>query len=346
MRATRGYATQGPDAKLEPFNFERRDPGPDDVLIEILYCGICHTDIHQTRNDWQTATYPMVPGHEIVGRVRGVGRNVQSFREGDLAGVGCFVDSCRECESCRDGMEQYCVVPPVWTYNAIEKDGKTPTLGGYSSEIVVDQNYVLRVPPGLDPAGAAPLLCAGVTTYSPLKHFGVEKGDRVGVVGLGGLGHMAVKLASSMGAEVTVLSTSASKGDDARRLGASDFLVTKDLDPTPLANRFHLVIDAVSAPHDLNSYIGMLSRDGTMVLLGAPPEAAPVSAGPLIFARRRLAGSLIGGIRETQEMLDYCGDNGITSDVEVIPIADVNEAYERTLKGDALYRFVIDLKTL
>lgn len=346
MRATRGYATQGPDAKLEPFNFERRDPGPDDVLIEILYCGICHTDIHQTRNDWQTAAYPMVPGHEIVGRAGGVGSNVQSFREGDLAGVGCFVDSCRECESCRDGMEQYCVVPPVWTYNAIEKDGKTRTLGGYSSEIVVDQNYVLRVPPGLDPAGAAPLLCAGVTTYSPLKHFGVEKGDRVGVVGLGGLGHMAVKLASSMGAEVTVFSTSASKEDDARRLGASEFLVTKDLDPTPLANRFRLVIDAVSASHDLNPYIGMLIRDGTMVLLGAPPEAAHVSAGPLIFARRRLAGSLIGGIRETQEMLDYCGDNGITSDVEVIPITDVNEAYERTLKGDVRYRFVIDLKTL
>ncbi len=238
------------------------------------------------------------------------------------------------------------MVPPVWTYNAIEKDGKTRTLGGYSSEIVVDQNYVLRVPPGLDPAGAAPLLCAGVTTYSPLKHFGVEKGDRVGVVGLGGLGHMAVKLASSMGAEVTVFSTSASKEDDARRLGASEFLVTKDLDPTPLANRFRLVIDAVSASHDLNPYIGMLIRDGTMVLLGAPPEAAHVSAGPLIFARRRLAGSLIGGIRETQEMLDYCGDNGITSDVEVIPITDVNEAYERTLKGDVRYRFVIDLKTL
>jgi uncharacterized zinc-type alcohol dehydrogenase-like protein len=346
MRATKGYATQGPDAKLGPFSFERRDPGPDDVLIEILYCGICHTDIHQVRNDWGSATYPMVPGHEIVGRVAGVGSSVGNFKEGDLAGVGCFVDSCGECESCEDGTEQYCALPPVWTYNAIERDGKTRTYGGYSSQIVVNQNYVLRVPTGLDLAGVAPLLCAGVTTYSPLKHFGVETGDRVGVVGLGGLGHMAVKLASSMGAEVTVLSTSASKGDDAHRLGASDFIVTKDLDPALLANRFSLVIDTVSAAHDLNPYIGMLSRDGTMVLLGVPPEAAPVSAGPLIFGRRRLAGSLIGGIRETQEMLDYCAENGIVSDVEVIDIADVNEAYERTLKGDVRYRFVIDLKTL
>ncbi len=346
MRATNGYATRGPDAKLEPFSFERRDPDPGDVLIEILYCGICHTDIHHARNDWQTASYPMVPGHEIVGRVTGVGANVGGFKEGDLAGVGCFVDSCRECASCTDGTEQYCTGSVVWTYNAVERDGKTKTFGGYSSEIVVNQNYVLRVPSGLDPAGAAPLLCAGVTTYSPIKHFGVSTGDKVGVVGLGGLGHMAVKLASSMGAEVTVLSTSASKGDDARRLGASDFVVTKGLDPVPLANRFNIVIDTVSAAHDLDPYIGMLSRDGTMVLLGAPPEAAPVSAGPLIFGRRRLAGSLIGGIRETQEMLDYCADNGIMSDVEVIPIADVNEAYERTLKRDVRYRFVIDLKTL
>ena len=346
MRATNGYATHGPDSRLEPFSFERRDPGPDDVLIQILYCGICHADIHHARNDWQTANYPMVPGHEIIGRVGGVGSNVASFKEGDLAGVGCFVDSCRECESCGHGMEQYCSGPAVWTYNTVERDGKTRTFGGYSSEIVVDHNYVLRVPPGLDLAATAPLLCAGVTTYSPLKHFGISKGDCVGVVGLGGLGHMAVKLAASMGADVTVLSTSTSKEDDARRLGASDFIITKGMNPTPLSNRFNLVIDTVSAPHHLKPYIGMLNRDGTMVLLGIPPSPAPVSAGPLIVARRRLAGSLIGSIRETQETLDYCGANGITSDVEVIAIVDVNEAYERILKGDVRYRFVIDLKTL
>ena len=347
MLPTRAYATHGPTDELKPFGFERREVGEHDVLIEILFCGVCHSDIHQARNEWENSTYPMVPGHEIVGRVARVGAAVTKFREGDVAGVGCFVDSCRECRNCRDGEEQFCERLLASTYNATEMDGRTPTYGGYSSQIVVDENYTLKIPAGLDPAGAAPLLCAGITTYSPLRQYDVREGQQVGVVGLGGLGHMAVKLARSMGAEVTVFSTSPSKEEDARKLGAQNFVVTRDpANLEPLAGKFDLILDAVSAPHDPNLYLNLLRRDGVMVLVGAPEKPLEVSAFALIMGRRRLAGSLIGGIRETQEMLDYCAAHGITSDVEVIPIQQINEAYERTVKGDVRYRFVIDMASL
>jgi uncharacterized zinc-type alcohol dehydrogenase-like protein len=347
MLPTRGYAAKGPTAILEPFNFERREPGPHDVLIEILYCGVCHSDIHQTRDEWGGSIFPMVPGHEIVGRVTRVGSKAKRFKVGDLAAVGCFVDSCRVCASCKAGLEQYCENHLVLTYNGTEKDEKTPTYGGYSSQIVVDENYSLKISPKLPLANVAPLLCAGITTYSPLRHFKVGPGQRVGVVGLGGLGHMAVKLAAAMGAEVTVLSTSKTKEQDARRLGAHDFVVSidsKNLDA--LANRFDFILDAVSAPHDLNAYLRLLRRDGVLALVGAPAKPVEVHAFSLLLKRRALAGSIIGGIRETQEMLDYCAEKNITSDVEVIPIQQVEAAYERTIKGDVRYRFVIDMKTL
>jgi uncharacterized zinc-type alcohol dehydrogenase-like protein len=347
MLQTRGYATKGPTSILEPFNFERREPGAHDVLIEILYCGICHSDIHQARDEWGGAIFPMVPGHEIVGRVARVGSQVKRFNVGELAGVGTMVDSCRVCESCKQGLEQYCTSHIAWTYNATEQDGKTLTYGGYSSQIVVDENYTLKISPQLPLANVAPLLCAGITTYSPLRHFKVSHGQRVGVVGLGGLGHMAVKLAASMGAEVTVFSTSKTKEQDARRLGAHDFVVSldpKNLDA--LANQFDFILDAVSAPHDLNAYLNLLRRDGVLAMVGVPAKPLQVQAFSLILKRRKLSGSGVGGIRETQEMLDYCAEHNITSDVEVIPIQQVNEAYERTLKGDVRYRFVIDMKTL
>jgi uncharacterized zinc-type alcohol dehydrogenase-like protein len=347
MLPTRGYAAKGPTAILEPFNFERREPGPHDVLIEILYCGVCHSDIHQTRDEWGGSIFPMVPGHEIVGRVTRVGSKAKRFKVGDLAAVGCFVDSCRVCASCKAGLEQYCENHLVLTYNGTEKDEKTPTYGGYSSQIVVDENYSLKISPKLPLANVAPLLCAGITTYSPLRHFKVGPGQRVGVVGLGGLGHMAVKLAAAMGAEVTVLSTSKTKEQDARRLGAHDFVVS--IDPKNLevlANRFDFILDAVSAPHDLNAYLRLLRRDGVLALVGAPAKPVEVHAFSLLLKRRALAGSIIGGIRETQEMLDYCAEKNITSDVEVIPIQQVEAAYERTIKGDVRYRFVIDMKTL
>lgn len=347
MSQTRGYATQSPTSNLEPFSFERRTPGAHDVLIEILYCGVCHSDIHQARNEWSNSVYPMVPGHEIVGRVTQVGSEVTRFKEGDLAGVGCFVDSCRVCDNCKEGEEQHCETHIVPTYNGTEKDLKTLTFGGYSSHIVVDESYTLKVPANLPLEGVAPLLCAGITTYSPLRRFNVQAGQRVGIVGLGGLGHMGVKLAASMGANVTVFSTSPSKEADARKLGAHNFVVTKDpANLEPLAGKFDFILNAVSAEHDFNMYLNLLKRNGVMVLVGAPEKPAEVQAFSLITNGRSLTGSAIGGIRETQEMLDYCAVHNITSDVEVIPIQQISEAYERTIKGDVRYRFVIDMKSL
>jgi alcohol dehydrogenase (NADP+) len=347
MLPTRGYATHSPTSRLEPFNFNRREVGPNDVLVEILYCGVCHSDIHQARGEWDNSNYPMVPGHEITGRVVRVGSNVSKFVPGDLAGVGCFVDSCRVCSSCKSGEEQFCEKHLAFTYNSTEMDETTPTYGGYSSQYVADADYVLRIPPNLSLPGAAPLLCAGITTYSPLKRFNPGRGRRVGVVGLGGLGHMAVKLAAAMGDEVTVFSTSPSKRKDAVKLGAADFLVSTDSDAMAAAgSRFDLIIDTVSASHDLNIYLNALRRDGTLAVVGVSVEPAPINIFPLILGRRRMAGSIIGGMRETQEMLDYCGEKNITADVEIIPIQDVERAFDRTVKGDVRYRFVIDMKTL
>lgn len=346
MLPTKAYAVHNASSPLEPYNFERRELNDDDVLIEILFCGVCHSDIHQARNEWGNSIYPMVPGHEIVGRVKKTGSKVTKFKEGDLAGVGCFVDSCGTCPSCKKGFEQYCETGVIGSYNSREKDG-TPTMGGYSNQVVCKEKFVLKIPGNLDLKRVAPLLCAGITTYSPLRQWNVKSGDKVGVVGLGGLGHMAVKLAVAMGAEVTVLSTSVSKEKDALALGAHNFAVTKD--PSHLvkyANYFDIIIDTVSAPHNLNNYLVLLTVDGTMVLLGVPPESPQISVFNLIMNRRRLAGSLVGGIAETQEMLDFCAANNVLSDVEVIPISYINEAYERVLKSDVHYRFVIDMATL
>ena len=342
-----GYAAPAAKAPLGPFTFERRAPGPRDVLIDILFCGVCHSDIHQARDEWGGSIFPMVPGHEIVGKVAEVGNQVRKWKAGDTVGVGCFVDSDRECEACKAGEEQYCESGMTPTYNGYERDGKTPTYGGYSTRITVDENYVLRIPEGIPLDGAAPLLCAGITTYSPLRHFGVKPGDKVAVVGLGGLGHMGVKLAKALGAHVTVLSHSPGKRQDALRLGAEDFIATND--PAVFeknAGRFDFILDTVSAKHDYGVYLGLLRRDGTMVLVGAPDEPSPLAAMPLLAKRRRLAGSAIGGIRETQEMLDFCAKHGIASDVEVIPIQKINEAYERTVRSDVKYRFVIDIESL
>ena len=347
MLKTRGYATTSPTSELASFDFERRDLGAQDVLIEILYCGVCHSDIHQARNEWGNSIYPMVPGHEIVGRITQVGSGVTRFKVGDLGGVGCFVDSCRVCGSCREGVEQYCENHLVATYNGTEKDEKTPTYGGYSNQLVVDENYTLKIPSNLPLEGVAPLLCAGITTYSPLHRFKVGAGQKVGVVGLGGLGHMGVKLAAAMGAEVTVFSTSQAKEEDARKLGAHHFVVTRDpQNLEPLAGKFDFILDTVSAPHDVNMYLNLLGRERVMVLVGGPEKPLEVAAFSLITNGRTLAGSMIGGIRETQEMLDFCAEKKIVSDVEVIPISQINEAYERTIKSDVRYRFVIDMKSL
>ena len=346
MLKTPAYAAASATTPLGPFSIERREAGPRDVRIDILYCGVCHSDIHQARDEWGGSIFPMVPGHELVGTVVKVGEAVEKWKLGDTVGVGCFVDSCRECEACKTGEEQYCAPGMTLTYNGYERDAKTPTFGGYSTRITVDEAYVLRIPQGIPLERAAPLLCAGITTYSPLRHFGVEAGDQVAVVGLGGLGHMAVKLADAMDARVTVLSHSPGKREDALRLGAQDFLATREADVfKDNAKRFDFILDTVSAPHDYNAYLNLLRRDGTMVLVGMP-DPAPLAPAPLIMQRRRLAGSLIGGIRETQEMLDFCAEHGVASDVEVIPIQHINEAYERMLKGDVRYRFVIDIASL
>ncbi|MEC4683413.1 MAG: NAD(P)-dependent alcohol dehydrogenase [Nitrospirota bacterium] len=347
MIQSNGYAALSPKAFLQPFSFERRDPGNHDVVLEILFAGICHSDIHQVRDEWGGARFPMVPGHEIAGRVIAVGPKVSRFKVGDLAGVGCMVDSCGVCPSCRDGEEQFCDSGPVWTYNSVERDGITPTFGGYSDKIVTNENFVLRLPTGLPLEQVAPLLCAGITTYSPLMRYQVGLGQEVGVVGLGGLGHMAIKFARAMGAHLTVFSTSPSKKADALRLGAHDFVLTRNSDwGDKMANRFALIVDSVSAAHDLSPYFNALRRDGKIVLLGAPEKPMEVHSFMLITKRRSLTASLIGGIHETQEMLDYCGEKKIVSDIELIPIQKVNEAYERTLIGDVRYRFVIDMKSL
>lgn len=347
MPNAKAYATHGATSPLGPLAIQRRDPQPGDVHIEILYCGVCHSDLHTARNEWQNTIYPCVPGHEIIGRVAKVGSGVKKFKPGDIAAVGCLVDSCRDCRSCRDGLEQYCEKGFVLTYNGPDKYTGGVTYGGYSDSIVVDEAFVLRVPSNLDLAAAAPLLCAGITTYSPLRHWGVSKGQKVGVVGLGGLGHMAVKFASAFGAHVVVMTTSPGKAADARRLGAHDVVVsTRDEEMRKHAGTFDFIIDAVSAEHNLNAYLELLKRDGTMTLVGAPQTPMPVSTFSLILQRRRLCGSLIGGLPQTQEMLDFCGQRGITCDIELIPIQKINEAYERMLKSDVKYRFVIDMGSL
>ncbi|MDQ6762036.1 MAG: NAD(P)-dependent alcohol dehydrogenase [Bacteroidota bacterium] len=347
MSEVKAYAAQEATSPLAPFSIDRRGPKPHDVQIDIKYCGVCHSDLHTARNEWGNTVYPVVPGHEIVGHVTAVGDKVSKYKIGDLVGVGCMVDSCRECDSCKEGLEQYCEVGMVGTYNGKERDGSGITFGGYSKQIVAHEDFVLKVSEKLPLEGVAPLLCAGITTYSPLKHWGVKEGDKVGVVGLGGLGHMAVKLAASFGAEVTMLSHSPSKEKDAAELGAHKFVLTSDKKQVKaVSNYFDFILDTVSAEHDYNQYLVMLKRDGKMVCVGAPSKPAEISAFNLLLQRKTLAGSLIGGIPETQEMLDYCAEHNIVSDVEVIDIKDINESYERMLKGDVRYRFVIDMSTL
>ena len=347
MIPTKAYAAFSADTPLTPHLIQRRKPGPDEILIEILYSGICHSDIHTARSEWGPTQYPCVPGHEIVGRVVEIGKKVKRFKIGDHAGVGCFVDSCGKCGECRSNEEQYCTVHASFTYNSVERDLKTPTYGGYSERITVRERYALKIKKSQPLERVAPLLCAGITTYSPLKRHGIRKGMKVGVVGLGGLGHMGVKLARAMGADVTVFSTSPSKEKDAKKLGAKHFILSKN----PAAfetvqGKFDFILDTVSAKHDFTPYLESLKKDGTLVLLGAAPDPSEVQAFALIFGRKRLTGSLIGGIRETQEMLDFCAKKKVLSDVEVIPASRINEAYERTLKGDVRYRFVIDTSTL
>lgn len=332
---------------LGPLSIRRREPGSRDVSIEILYCGVCHSDIHMARNEWGGTVYPIVPGHEIVGKVTFAGSEAGDFKVGDLVGVGCLVNSCRTCEPCRHHLEQYCEGRAVMTYNGYEADGSGPTYGGYSAAVVVDKDFVLKVPGSLDPAASAPLLCAGITTYSPLKKWNAGPGKKVAVVGLGGLGHMAVKIARAMGAEVYVISTSSSKAADAAGLGASGFVLSTDaVQMKNFRSAFDLIINTVSAPHDINALLNLLRTDGTMVMLGVPPEQLSLAPFSLISRRRSLAGSLIGGIQETQEMLDFCGVHGITADVEIIRMDQINEAYERMIKGEVKYRFVIDNQTL
>ncbi len=346
MTTVNAYAAQNESSPLTPFNFERREVGPHDIQIDILYCGVCHSDIHQARNEWGGSIFPMVPGHEIVGRIISVGDQVKNFKVGELAGAGCFVDSCRTCPSCLANEEQYCDVAMVPTYNGRDKEGN-PTYGGYSTQIVVDEKYTLHVADSLPIEGVAPLLCAGITTWSPLRHWNIGKGHKVAIVGLGGLGHMGVKFAASFGAEVTVISTSKSKHNDALALGAHHFAVSKDeATMKSLAGTFDFILSTISAEHDYNQYLNLLTLNGTMVVVGVPNSPSAVHAFSLIMKRRSLAGSLIGGIKETQEMLDYCAEHNIVSDVEVIKADYINEAYERMIKSDVKYRFVIDIASL
>jgi uncharacterized zinc-type alcohol dehydrogenase-like protein len=348
MISTKGYAAQSATSPLAPYSFERRDPGPLDVQIDILYCGICHSDIHMARNEWGgLTTYPCVPGHEIVGRVVKVGNQVKKFKEGDLAAVGCMVDSCRECSSCKAGLEQFCLNGMTLTYCSPDKRSGGFTCGGYSTAIVVDEAFTLKISDKLDLAAAAPLLCAGITTYSPLHHWKVGKGQKVGIVGLGGLGHMGVKFAAALGADVVLFTTSPGKTKDALRLGAKDVVISKNEDEMKKhAASFDFILDTVAADHDINAYLSLLKLDGVLTLVGVPGKPLSVSAFNIILPRRILTGSAIGGIAETQEMLDFCAEHGVVSDIEMIPIQKVNEAYERVIKSDVKYRFVIDMKSL
>ncbi|MEQ1692896.1 MAG: NAD(P)-dependent alcohol dehydrogenase [Gemmatimonas sp.] len=343
-----GYAAFSATTPLAPWQFDRRNPGPRDVQIEILFCGICHSDLHTVRGEWGPVTYPLVPGHEIVGRVVATGPEVTLHRSGDLVGVGCLVDSCHDCPSCRDGLEQYCELGNTGTYDGIEKVTGKPTQGGYSTSIVVDERYVLRIPAGIDPAAAAPLLCAGITTYSPLRHWKAGPGKRVGVVGIGGLGHMAVKIARAMGAHVVALTTSPAKGPDAQRLGAHDVVVSTDrVAMKAHRNSLDMIIDTVGTTHDLEAELRLLRLDGALVIVGLSPEPNPaMRAGLLVAKRRSIAGSSIGGIAETQEMLDFCAHHGIASDIELIRPEQINDAYERMLRSDVRYRFVIDVASM
>ena len=346
-RTVKSWAAQSATAALAPFSIGRRDVQPHDVAIDILYCGVCHSDLHQVRNEWHNSIYPVVPGHEIVGRVAKVGSEVTKFRVGDLAAVGCMLDSCGVCESCRRGLEQYCEKFPTLTYNGSDKYLGGHTYGGYSESVVVQESFTLKVPEKLDPAGAAPLLCAGITTYSPLRHWGAGPGKKVGIVGLGGLGHMGVKFARAFGAHVVLFTTSPSKVEDGLRLGADEVVISKnEAEMQKHAGSFDFILDAVSAQHDINAYLHLLRLDGTLTLVGAPEHPLPVSVFELLIPRRSFAGSGIGGIAETQEMLDFCAAHGIASDIEVIAIQQINEAYERMLKGDVKYRFVIDMASL
>ncbi|HEY0677813.1 MAG TPA: NAD(P)-dependent alcohol dehydrogenase [Chitinophagaceae bacterium] len=346
-KEAKAYGTPSAATALQQMNIKRRNPTPHDVEIEIMYCGVCHSDLHTARNEWHGTIYPCVPGHEIVGKILSVGAHVRNFKPGDHAAVGCMVDSCRQCDYCNEGLEQYCEAGNTGTYNSPDIHLGAHTFGGYSERIVVDEAFVLRVPENLDLAATAPLLCAGITTYSPLKHWNVRPGQKVGIVGLGGLGHMAVKLAKAMGAEVIVFTTSPSKVEDAKRLGTDDVILSKDEEQMQrYAGKLHFVIDAVSAQHDINAYLNLLRVDGSLALVGAPEHPLPVAAFSLIPYRRSFAGSMIGGIAETQEMLDFCGKHGIVSDIEMINIQQINEAYERLLKGDVKYRFVIDMNSL
>jgi uncharacterized zinc-type alcohol dehydrogenase-like protein len=347
MSHTKAYAALNATSPLVPFSFDRRKPRPNDVVVEILYCGVCHSDLHQARDEWGESIYPMVPGHEIVGKVISVGNKVKKFKPGDLAAVGVMVDSCRTCEHCKNDLEQFCEEGFTGTYNTLERDRKTIAQGGYSTQIVTDEYYVHRVSPKLDLKAVAPLLCAGITTYSPLRYLKVGKGTRLGVIGLGGLGHMGVKFGVSFGAEVTVISTSKSKEKDAMKLGAHGFLVSKDNKHLKkYAGYFDVLLNTVSANHDYEDYLGLLALNGTMAVVGLPPKDPKVKCFALLKNRRSILGSMIGGMKETQEMLDYCAKKNIVADVELIPMQKINEAYERMLKNDVRYRFVIDLASL
>lgn len=347
MTKVKAYAAADKEADLKPFEIKRREVTKNDVKIDILYCGVCHSDLHQVRNDWKNSQYPVVPGHEIVGKVLTVGAGVTNFKVGDLVGVGCLVDSCQECSACKDDLEQFCEKGATWTYNSKDTHSGGHTFGGYSESVVVDKEFVLRVPENLDAAGAAPLLCAGITTWSPLAHWGVKKGDKVGVIGLGGLGHMGIKFAAAMGAHTVMITTSPDKSEDAKKLGADAVLISKDeAQMKEHMGSFDFLLNTIPVGHDMNPYVSLLKRDSTMVLVGAIEPLDPLHGGGLVMGRKRIAGSLIGGIKETQEMLDFCGEHNVVSDIEMIDIQNINKAYDRLQKSDVKYRFVIDMKSL